>query len=62
MKKNNKKKIIKISILLICIGVFVCFIGMATAKFDVRLFYENGDHVWYRTVRLDEPFMFGIGE
>ncbi|MFI3176151.1 MAG: hypothetical protein R3Y67_01505 [Eubacteriales bacterium] len=63
MKKSRKKNsIIKRSIFIIAIGIFVCFIGLATAKFNVGMFYENGDHVWYRTVRFDDPFLFGIGE
>lgn len=63
MKKNvNKNNVITKSILIICIGFFVCFVGLATAKFDISMFCENGEHVWYRTVRFDDPFMFGIGE
>lgn len=63
MKKglNNNNTISK-SILIIFIGIFICFIGLASAKFDITKFYENGDHVWYRTVKLDNPFIFGIGE
>ncbi len=63
MEKNVKKNsIITRSVLIIFIGIFVCFIGLATAKFDVSMFYENGNHVWYRTVRFDDSFLFGIGE
>lgn len=63
MKKSvNKNNVVIKSILIIIIGIFVCFIALVTAKFDVSMFCENGDYVWYRTVRFDDPFMFGIGE
>lgn len=58
----NTKKYIKRGIILIVVGLLICVAGFAISGFDESKFCENQNHVWYKTVRFGDDFLFGIGE
>lgn len=60
--KKNEKNIFTFSATLVFFGIVICFIALCIAQFDMSTFAENGEHVWYRTVRLDDSLFIGIGE
>lgn len=60
-REINIKIYVKRGVILIAIGLLICIGGFAVSDFDESKFCENENHVWYKTVRFGDDFMFGIG-
>lgn len=61
-KKGIMKNCLRIGLIVTALGIMIGSTGFWLSGCDKDLFYEESNHVWYKTIRFGEDFMFGIGE
>ena len=59
---NKTKKCFITGFIVIVLGVLISIVGYGMSGWDKTIFYEDGNHAWYKTIRIGEDFLIGIGE